>query len=361
MFFANVSHDLRTPLNGIIGFSKLLEESDKDKRESLFTEYMGYIQQSGNYLLRMINGILDFSKIHAKKLFLEKSKFALNDTISDVISSLSFFAREKGIAVHFDSQKKFYINADEMRIKKVFYNLLSNAIKYTTDGKDVHISLYEEEDEILIRFKDTGIGISAGDSEKIFKPFEQVNKIKTEGTGLGLAIAKEITELHKGSITLKSVEGKGSEFTVHLPVTLITDHIEKKETAILEDSVFRNKKIMIVEDDKISRKFLTLYLQKYNMITIGLSTGKEVLERLKSDKFDLILMDIQLPDTVGTELIKKVKVMTTTDIPIIALTAYSSPQKKEEILASGFDAMCSKPVNSNLLLKTMYHFLRRPL
>jgi len=356
-FLANITHDLRTPLNGIVGFSELLEDSSEKERTIHFSEYTGYIRRSGKYLLQMINDILDFSKAKAKKITLERSIFCLNDVISEVVTSLSFFSLEREIPIVFEAEGTFTVEADEMRLKKVFYNLLSNAIKYTKDHEPINVELKQSKNELLITFRDRGIGISSEDQKRIFSPFVQINRIKTEGTGLGLAIAKEITELHDGYISLESEVDRGSMFTVHLPRDILTEEEVSTQRPPVPEFL-KDKKICIVEDDAISRKLMILFLKRYEMKPIDIPSGTEFLDYLKTDKPDIILMDIQLPDINGMELKEKLKETGAGEIPVIALTAFSSEEKTEELLKKGFFAVCHKPVDSAILLKRLAEALR---
>jgi len=356
-FLANITHDLRTPLNGIVGFSELLEDSSEKERTIHFSEYTGYIRRSGKYLLQMINDILDFSKAKAKKITLERSIFCLNDVISEVVTSLSFFSLEREIPIVFEAEGTFTVEADEMRLKKVFYNLLSNAIKYTKDHEPINVELKQSKNELLITFCDRGIGISSEDQKRIFSPFVQINRIKTEGTGLGLAIAKEITELHDGYISLESEVDRGSIFTVHLPRDILTEEEVSTQRPPVPEFL-KDKKICIVEDDAISRKLMILFLKRYEMKPIDIPSGTEFLDYLKTDKPDIILMDIQLPDINGMELKEKLKETGAGEIPVIALTAFSSEEKTEELLKKGFFAVCHKPVDSAILLKRLAEALR---
>jgi signal transduction histidine kinase/CheY-like chemotaxis protein len=354
IFLATITHDLRTPLNGIVGFSELLEGCSEEERKKRFSEYTGYIQKSGRYLLQMINDILDFSKVEAKKMELVKSEFSINAVLEEVITSLSFFSQEKGIPIAFKADEKLLIRADEMRLKKVFYNLLSNAIKYTKGHQPIDVHLSRSEEGIFVSFRDRGIGISPEDQEKIFKPFVQLNQIKTEGTGLGLAIAKEIVDLHNGAISLKSEYGKGSEFTVRLPVSILTDKVTSAKKTERESFDLAGKKVFVVEDDEISRKLIKLFLEKNKMQPVCASTGEELLILLASDLPDIILMDIRLPDIDGITLRHKVMETVAKKLPIIALTAFSSEEKRSELLQSGFVAVCHKPIDSEDLLGKIF-------
>ncbi len=358
LFLANVSHDLRTPLNGILGFSKLLGQSDKSERDCLFDEYVQYIQTSGKYLLNMINDFLDISRLQADTIHLSPSVFDLNELLHETVVALDFFASEKSIEICFDSPiKELMIEADRMMLSKVFYNLLSNAIKYTPNGKKVGIRLQQDDGKIVVDVWDQGIGIDEGDQLKIFEPFHQLNKIKAPGSGLGLTIAKDIVKLHSGSITLSSTQGKGTSFIVHLPEDIRRTQPETNEKGEQKEYIFAGEKILIIEDDPISMKFMTLYLKKKGLDVYPANSGSDALILSKKHNFDAILMDIQLPDINGKELFKKISRPRGNPL-IIALTAYSSQEQKKDIMRAGFDDLCTKPIDTQKLLSILNKSLR---
>ena len=366
MFLANISHDLRTPLNGILGFSKLIEESSPKDRQELFDEYVVYIEKSGKYLLNMINDILDLSKMQAGKSVLEKTIFNLNALLSDVIQSLSYFALEKHIELslntHEDSRSTdpLFVEADQTLLNKVFYNLLSNAIKYTPEGKKAGIILKETKENLIIQVWDQGIGIPKEAQKRVFEPFVQLNNIKCQGTGLGLTISENIVTMHGGTLTLESVEGEGSEFSVYLPASIQREPIDEATTKQPKSFHFSGKQALIVEDDPISRRFMMLYLKKHGFEVKGTDSGQEALTLAKQKNFDIILMDIQLPDMNGKELLQKIETLFKEKPFIAALTAYSGEKAKEAIKKAGFDNIFSKPVDTQRLLARLHEVLNKP-
>ena len=220
-FLANVSHELRTPLNAILGFSQILEmkRGEIDREREL--EFLGYIRQSGEHLLEMVNDILDLSKIESGRFDLEKNPFDLREMLSRVLLIVKSLAEEKGLAIDCEIEPDLGImTADELRLKQVFYNLLSNAIKFTPEGKRIGVRAAGDGGRAVITVWDEGIGITEDDLEKIFDPFEQAQRRRGEdeqGTGLGLSITKKIIELHGGTLEVKSTPGEGSSFTMVLP------------------------------------------------------------------------------------------------------------------------------------------------
>lgn len=357
LFLANVSHDLRTPLNGILGFSKLIEEADPSQRQQLFDEYVIYINKSGRYLLNMINDILDMSKIEAGKAKLHPSVFNLYSLMMDVTQSLTYFAMEKDMRLSLECEpadmESLYVEADQTLLNKALYNLLSNAIKYTPKGKKAGMRLNETAQNICIQIWDQGIGIPKESQEKVFEPFFQLNPHKGSGTGLGLSIARDIVQLHSGSITLASNETEGSTFTITLPSSIKREPIMIEQPAQSVVFDFSGKSALVVEDDPISRKFMTLYLKKHGFQTQGIDSGKTAIQIVQNKTFDIILLDIQLPDINGKELLPLL-LKTLPEKPFIAaLTAYSGETTKAEIMNAGFDHVFSKPVDTQALLFTL--------
>ena len=361
LFLANVSHDLRTPLNGILGFSKLIEEAESSKRQQLFDEYVMYINKSGRYLLNMINDILDLSKMEAGKVECHPMVFNLYHLMTDVIQSLTYFGMEKNIGLSLECEpadmESLYVEADQTLLNKALYNLLSNAIKYTPDGQKVGMRLDETDENILIQVWDQGIGIPKESQKKVFEPFFQLNSRKGSGTGLGLSIARDIVQLHSGSITLTSHENEGTTFTIALPSTIKREPVmaeQPHETAAFD---FSGKSALVVEDDPISRKFMTLYLKKHGFRTQGIDSGKNAIQIVQNQTFDVILLDIQLPDINGKELLPLLLKTLQKKPFITALTAYSGDTTKNEIMNAGFDHVFSKPVDTQALLTTLENAL----
>jgi len=298
-----------------LGFSKLIEESSPEHRQELFDEYVVYIEKSGKYLLSMINDILDLSKMQAGKSEPEKTIFNLNALLSDVIQSLTYFALEKHIELFLNtsedsrSSDPLFIEADQTLMNKVFYNLLSNALKYTPEGKKAGIILKETKENLIIQVWDQGIGIPKDAQKKVFEPFVQLNNIKCPGTGLGLTISENIVKLHGGTLTLESAEGEGSEFTVSLPASIKREPLDEETLKQPEPFVFSGRQALIVEDDLISRRFMLLYLKKHGFEVKGTDSGQEALTLAQKHSFDIILMDIQLPDMNGKALLKEIEAL----------------------------------------------------
>jgi CheY-like chemotaxis protein len=255
------------------------------------------------------------------------------------------------------SSDPLFIEADKTMMNKVFYNLLSNAIKFTPEGKKVGITLKENRKNLIIQIWDQGIGIPKEAQKKVFEPFVQVNNIKYTGTGLGLTISEDIIKMHGGSLSLESIEGEGSEFTVSLPASIKREPIDEEATKQPESIYFSGKHVLIVEDDPISRQFMTLYLKKHGFEVKETDSGQEALALTQQQSFDIILMDIQLPDINGKDLLKKIENLIKDKPFIAALTAYSGEKMKEDIMDAGFAEIFSKPVDTQKLLARLHEAL----
>ncbi len=355
-FLANMSHELRTPLNAILGFTQLLEMTPESLNEQQLN-YLGYIRSSGDHLLVMVNDILDLSKIEAGKVEIEKRPFPLAELLLSAPSAVKSQANKKGIKIEMNIESDMgAIQADEVRIRQVLHNLLSNAIKFTDPGKKVGIDAKAKDDQAVIEVWDEGIGIEEKELERLFDPFEQVGQTKAqkpEGTGLGLAISKRLVEAHGGDLTVESKIGDGSRFSVSLP-GMVAAHsmkvkLKKERAAGKDDAPKRCGDILVVEDNEINIKLITAVLERLGYSLHFEKLGKDGVRAALDMKFDLILMDIQLPDISGVEAMEKIREKAEEKIPIIALTAYAMKGDEERLLSEGFDGYVSKPIDINHL------------
>lgn len=222
-FLANITHEFNTPLNSILGYCQLLQMEQIGSLNEKQSKFVSYIHESGNHLLSLVNTILDFSKMEAGKVSIKKTDFDLAELIKEVINSQEAIGSEKNISIEFKPEinTQYIIFADRTRIKQVLINLVSNAIKFTPEGKTIGFNLIKETGKIILQCWDKGIGVAEKDIQKVFEPFEQIRNeytVKTKGSGLGLSIVKSILDLHGFSISLESEEGKGSTFTISIPV-----------------------------------------------------------------------------------------------------------------------------------------------
>jgi PAS domain S-box-containing protein len=366
-FLSVMSHELRTPLNAVIGITHLLLQSQprEDQQEDLRT-----LQFSGESLLHIINDILDFTKLDSGKIELSAIDFNLRELLQSLYQSFSYKAKEKGIVfdVEFDQGIPFFVKGDNFRLSQVLNNLISNAIKFTQAGSvKLKVEMAEEKGNFFAaRFSviDTGIGIPRDKQEKIFEQFTQADSDTTRlygGTGLGLSISVKLVELMGSSILVDSTPGKGSDF--HFSVVLQRgDVTEPVMTAPAPKPVpktneqFRNKRILLAEDNlfnaNIARRFITGWGGEIDLVV----DGRQALEFVSRKKYDLILMDVQMPLLDGFACTRKIR-KHFKDIPIIAVTASPKNEIINEIMACGMNDFVSKPFKPNELRSKILEYL----
>lgn len=368
-FLLNMSHELRTPLVGILGFAEILlsEIENEDHRnmvETIFT--------SGQRLLETLSLILNLSKVESGHEEINLSDFDVNALCLEVANLFSASAAKKNLSINLDFRlKELFIKSDLRLVRDIVNNLVNNAIKFTNEGKitiSTYIANYKDKNYIAIEVSDTGIGIPEEKINLIFEEFRQVSEGMNrsfEGTGLGLALTKKIVNLLGGEITVESKVGLGSKFKVYLPTEyqMYTLSFDKKSTVIPEKTetkleVFPDKKILVVEDDWVSRKFVEVVLKDLCVIEFA-TTSVEALEKVNSKYYDAILMDINLgrgmDGIATTQMIRNIPEYKLT--PIAAITAFATQEDKEEFLAKGCTHYLSKPYTKLALLKLVEDML----
>lgn len=355
MFLSNMSHEIRSPINSIVGFSEMLH--DVKNNEEKLNEYIDIINNSSKSLMKIIDDVLDFSKIEAGKLEINKINFSLNDILEEI-----FLTNKNKISSNIELKitippRGIKLLNDEFRFRQIFQNLVSNAIKFTKEGS-IEIGYEKKPDFVEFFVKDTGQGIKNNEQQKLFDRFLQSKDNKGNlGHGLGLSISKELVSLMGGNMWVNSEFGKGSSFHFTLPNNR---RIGRKKNSKIDiyDTDFSNKTILIVEDIEFNIKLLKSYLEDTNSKIIIAEDGNDALLKYNEYKneIDLILMDIQLPEMNGTEVTKIIRTIDT-DTPIIAQTAYAMRDEVDDIMSYGFDDLIKKPIRKEELLKIINKFI----
>lgn len=358
-FLANMSHEIRTPLNAIIGFINLLSEGEDDEVK---LKYLDIIKNASDSLLQIINDILDISKIESGKLEIEPFNFKPYRELMSIAELFQVKAAEKEITFTIDYGQRIpeLLYGDALRIKQILTNLLSNAIKFTPEGGTVKCRMDYHDGTLSIEVEDQGIGISGEQQEKIFQPFMQADGSivrKYGGTGLGLTISMQLSRLLGGQLSLQSQEGQGSIFTLQIPVPV------GKEVKSEEDDDLSSLQghILMVEDYEANRMFVGIILENAGLSYEIAKDGCEAVEKFKAGRFDLILMDENMPNMNGTEATKRIlQLEREHDIPhtpVISLTANALKGDRERFLEAGFDDYLSKPIDPKKLLRTLKRYL----
>jgi|GEM_PF-1504203 len=369
-FMANISHEIRTPLNSIIGFSKQLGKTDLKKEHKTF---VNAINQSSGHLLNMVNDILDFSKIEAGKIHLDDTYLNIKDIADEIHNTLHIIAKEKKLDFNINTRnlKNHHVSGDPIRIRQILLNIAGNAIKFTEKGSvEMVLSDYIKDENpeisyVSIRITDTGIGIALADQKKIFEEFAQSdNQVsrKFGGTGLGLSISKKLTEIMNGSIELLSHKGKGTTFTIHLPLRIAEKPIDKVEVKSVKTDQALVARILLVEDDKLNRLLLKSVFNAYPGISLlEAEDAIKGLELIQKEKFDLIITDIQMPGMSGIEMVRQMRQipdLINKKTPVLAFTADITPENIFEINQNGIDDYITKPVDENQLLNKISELLK---
>ncbi len=378
MFLSNMSHDIRTPMNAILGFAALLEK-DAEKPFKV-REYTKKIMASGQHLLSLINDILDVSKIESGKVVLTIGEFTIGDLVTAVDTIIRPMANEKEQNLHTSVTgiKHEYLEGDETRLNQVLINLLSNAVKYTPKGGNIwfriigleqHSSQFEH---IRIEVEDNGYGMTEEYLKTIFEAFtraENSTTNKVQGTGLGMAITKNIVELMGGTITVSSQVDKGSLFRVELELRILDEQDEKKKedeaAEDMEEISLEGLHLLAAEDNEINAEILSELLNIEGVSCEIVENGKIAAERFadsEEGKFDAILMDVQMPVMNGYEATRAIRALKRDDavqIPIIAMTANAFAEDVKEALNAGMNAHVAKPIDMKLLKKTLYQWIQR--
>lgn len=365
-FLSNMSHEIRNPLNGIIGMINMLLKTDLNDNQK---EYAQMLKDSTDTLLNIVNDILDIVKIEAGKRVIKKETIKIKNLCLGLVSSFKIAASNKKLKFNFiyDNDLPTHIIGDSSCLNQILINLLSNAIKFTQNGEiTFEVSKIEESSNsvsILFVIRDTGIGIPSDKLEIIFDRFTQIESSYTKkykGTGLGLTIVKEIVNLLDGEVKVNSEENKGTEFFVKLKFEKYNYQVREDNKNKEDEKIKINEKdynIIIAEDNIINHLFLETMLKEKGYNVFGAKNGNEVLELVEKNRIDLILMDIQMPVLSGVECTKILRNEKKFNSPIIAITGYTMPEDIKTFKESGIDDYIVKPIEESYLLKKITKLL----
>jgi len=366
-FLSMMSHEIRTPLNAIVGLTYLMQQEEVS--ESL-AENLKILQFSTNNLHVLINDILDFSKIEAGKVELERVPFDIKQLVSNIKKANQIKAEEKGnkVRLMIDDDVPNVLLGDALRLGQIITNLISNAVKFTKDGS-ITIELSQRHRTathvtIDVSVTDTGIGIPLEKQAMIFDKFTQANSETTRqfgGTGLGLVITRSLLQLHGSDIHLESEEGKGSTFYFTLDLEIGTElrtKVNEAHTELLNENTLKGVKVLLVEDYPMNIKVATKFLERWQIVIDVAENGQIALDKYEKGKYDLILMDIQMPVLDGYSATARIR-ETDTDTPIIALTASATLNNQDRAFLVGMNDYVTKPFNPNELFQKIAKYSYR--
>jgi signal transduction histidine kinase/CheY-like chemotaxis protein/HPt (histidine-containing phosphotransfer) domain-containing protein len=369
VFLSNMSHEIRTPLNAIAGFTEQLLETPLEQEQ---LNQVKIIRNSTEHLIVVVNDILDYAKIESGKLQFEKTDFMPIEVISEVEILLRQQAEKKGLSFtcKVDESTPQVVNGDSMRLKQILFNLAGNAIKFTPAGKvEIVVRMFKRQDEtVFVRFQiiDTGIGILPENIDKIFEEFMQADHSiarKYGGTGLGLPIVKKLVEQQNGTIEVESQLGKGSTFTVTLPFAIShAQYIVPKDESKKVDMPLKGLSILAADDEEYNRLLIQTIFNKHDVKLTLTTNGNELLQSMRDNHYDIILMDVRMPEMSGldaTKLIRKMDDKKKTTIPIIALTAAASEEDVKKCKRAGMNDYVSKPFKEAVLIDKIKQLLSK--
>jgi len=365
-FLSSISHELRTPLNAVLGFAQVLKMDPVESLTVSQQKSVDAINKAGEYLLKLINEVLDLAKIESGKIDIKIENVHLLTVINETLNIISSLAEEYGIAI-VSAQKdcsNLYVKADNMRLKQVFINLFSNAIKY--NKKDGSVTYYCElsGDKVLFHIVDTGVGIPKGELNNIFEPFHRIKTSKTtvEGTGIGLSLVTQLLDLMGGKVHVESIEGSGSHFYIELPLAVVKDadtSFSKDETIEVGTESISEREVLYVEDNIVNFALVERILSFIPGIRVISALSAEVgISLAREHQPIIILLDINLPGMDGYEMLKELKLYKETkSIPVIAISAYAMKEDINRALKSGFNDYITKPINVPLFMEKVNKLL----
>src|ERR1035437_6381564 len=364
-FLSNMSHEIRTPMNAIIGFTKIVLKTDLSAKQK---EYLSAIKTSGDALIVLINDILDLAKVDSGKMTFEKTPFKMATSFSAMLQLFETKIQEKNLELikKYDNKIPEMLIGDSVRLHQIILNLLSNAVKFTTEGKVIASTnlLKEDNETVTIEFSvsDTGIGIPENEIAAIFENFQQASSDTSRlygGTGLGLAIVKKLVEAQGGKINVKSKIGHGSTFCFCLNIQKTKAETELETGVLKLDPEIKNIKVSVVEDIALNQLLMKTILDDFGFEGDIAANGKIAIEKLQAKSYDIILMDLQMPEMNGFEATKDIRNNMNSKTPIIALTADVTTVDLEKCKAVGMNDYIAKPVDEKLLYSKIVGLVKK--
>ncbi|RYF45340.1 MAG: response regulator, partial [Cytophagaceae bacterium] len=355
-FLSRMSHELRTPLNAILGYAQLLEMSDLAPQDQ---EDLERIVKSGHHLLSLINEVLDIARIEAGRMDLSIEPVCVAGVLSEAVELVQALATNNHIRLQTDRvlASNCHVLADHQRLKQVLINLLSNAVKYNRVHGEIEVTCTTHQDRVRISIRDTGYGITPANLPKLFSPFERLDSTQTtiEGTGLGLTFSKHMVEAMGGLLGVQSVVGEGSTFYTELPYAEGSIKQVPRQVKPFRDEVKlpkRTHKVLLIEDNVSNYQLIKRILSsRPNIELSGAMQGRIGLEMAKYNRPDLVLLDVHLPDMLGSEVLRLLRESAeTADIPVIIVSADATPQQIQRLMAAGASAYLTKPVEIKEIL-----------
>jgi signal transduction histidine kinase/AmiR/NasT family two-component response regulator len=363
VFLATMSHEIRTPLNGVLG---MVQAMAVDELTPVQRERLQVVRQSGETLLAILNDVLDLSKIEAGRLELETIEFSLSTVATGCEAAFANVARSKGLSFLFeiDDEAKGVYLGDPTRVRQILYNLLSNAMKFTEVG-EVGARLSRLDDRLVITVTDTGVGMTGEQTERLFQKFAQADASTTRkfgGTGLGLAIARELALAMGGDIEARSALGEGATFTVRLGLPWVRMDVEEPRAAGAEESDGAQDglpalRVLVAEDNVINQLVIRTLLQQVGVDPVIVANGRLALEAWATDPWDIVLMDVQMPEMDGPTATRSIREQERqagrARTPIVALTANAMTHQIADYIAAGMDGHVAKPIEASRLFEAI--------
>ncbi|WP_316753473.1 response regulator [Pedobacter gandavensis] len=370
-FFTSISHEMRTPLNAIIGVSEQLKSTPLNEDQQQMSKLL---DNSSSMLLSAVNEVLDFSRLETGKLSLAKTPFRYKKILSDIAATARILADEKDLSLELmmDDAPDLLLDGDPYRLKQIVMNLIANAIKFTDKGKVSILVSVKKADEkhvtLLLKVKDTGIGIAAENLPLIFNEFSQViNSNRSDwqkGSGLGLAISKKLIEMHKGKIAVESTLGKGSTFSLEIPYVIAekdSEELDEQKSTVINSDRFKNLHLLVVDDSDMNLLVIKMIFKKIGISFDTAHNGQEALNFLESNRYDMVLTDIQMPEMDGIELTKRIRALEDeqkSQLPVIAITGQISSDSHERYLSAGLNDYIVKPFTESELMEKILDYLK---